>query len=183
MLACERSLPLHQLLGGTQLEISSGVSLGIQKEIPSLLDQIEQELSAGYRRIKLKIKPGKDVNVVEAVRNRYPDIGLTVDANSAYTMQDVALLKQLDTFNLTYIEQPLEWNEIYQHAELQRELNTPICLDECIHGLRDARTAVELGACKVINTQAGPGLRPYRGKAHPAILSRAENSCLVRRHA
>jgi o-succinylbenzoate synthase len=155
VLARHGGVPLHSFLGGTQREIPCGVSLGIHSDIPSLVDKIGEELSASYKRIKLKIKPGKDVAFVEAARRHYPDIALTVDANSAYTLQDVELLKQLDGFNLTYIEQPLEWNEIYQHAALQRQLSTAICLDECIHGLRDAQAAVELEACKVINIKLG----------------------------
>jgi o-succinylbenzoate synthase len=155
ILAHEQGMPLASLLGGTKREIACGVSLGIYAETSVLLDRIERELSAGYQRIKLKIRPGKDVAVVAAVRERYPDIALTVDANSAYTLTDIALLKQLDEFNLTYIEQPLEWNEIYQHAALQRQLKTPICLDECIHNLRDVQAAVQLGACKVINVKLG----------------------------
>ena len=155
LLAKQQSVSVAKLLGGTRSDISSGVSLGIHKDIGKLLDRIGQELAAGYQRVKLKIKPGQDVQVVSAVRNRYPDIALTVDANSAYRLTDISLLKQLDAFNLTYIEQPLEWNEIYQHAELQRQLNTAICLDECIHNLRDAQAAIELGACKVINIKLG----------------------------
>ncbi len=154
-LARQQGMPLHQLLGGTQAELKCGVSLGIEADIHILLDRIAQELEAGYRRIKLKIKPGKDVAVVTAVRNHFPHIALTVDANSAYTLEDTELLKQLDDFDLTYIEQPLEWNEIYQHAALQRQLKTPICLDECIHGLRDAQAAIALGACRVINIKLG----------------------------
>lgn len=155
LLARRQSVSLSHLLGGTRKEIASGVSLGIHQDTGKLLDRIALELAAGYRRVKLKIKPGSDVEVVRAVRSRYPDIALTVDANSAYRLADVDLLKQLDDFNLTYIEQPLEWNEIYQHAALQRQLKTPICLDECIHGLRDAQAAVELGACRVINIKLG----------------------------
>lgn len=155
VLAKQNSVSLANMLGGTQREISCGVSLGIHKDTGKLLDRIEQELGAGYQRIKLKIKPGQDVQVVSAVRNRYPDIALTVDANSAYRLSDVSLLEQLDAFNLTYIEQPLEWNEIYQHAELQRHLKTAICLDESIHNLRDAETAIALGACRVINIKLG----------------------------
>ncbi len=153
--ARHNKLPLHKMLGGTQEEIVCGVSLGIHTDVSSLLDKVAEELSAGYKRIKLKIKPGKDLQFVAAVRERYPEIALTVDANSAYTLADVAILKQLDEFNLTYIEQPLEWNEIYQHAELQRQLKTSICLDECIHGLRDVQAAVALGACRVINIKLG----------------------------
>jgi O-succinylbenzoate synthase len=129
--------------------------MGIHQDIGLLLDRIAVELASGYRRIKLKIKPGHDVRVVEAVRKAYPNVSLTVDANSAYTLQDVPTLMQLDEFSLDYIEQPLGWNEIYQHAELQSQLRTPICLDECIHSLRDARAAVEMRACGVINLKLG----------------------------
>ncbi len=155
LLAKQESVSLASMLGGTRCEIPCGVSLGIHKDMGKLLDRIEQELDAGYQRIKLKIKPGQDVQVVSAVRNRFPDIALTVDANSAYRMSDVALLQKLDAFQLTYIEQPLEWNEIYQHAALQRQLKTAICLDESIHNLRDVEAAIALGACRVINIKLG----------------------------
>jgi O-succinylbenzoate synthase len=154
-LATYRGLPLHRLLGGTLQETTSGVSLGLHPNIDSLLRKVEEELAAGYRRIKLKIMPGKDLLLVQAVRKRYPDISLTVDANSAYTLQDAPLFKELDHYGLSYIEQPLAWNEIYQHAALQQQLETPICLDESIHSLRDAQAAVELGACRVINIKLG----------------------------
>ncbi len=147
--------PLSQVLGGTRASIESGVSLGIHRDTSALLEKIERELAAGYRRIKLKIKPGSDVKVVAAVRQRYPSIALTVDANSAYTLQDLPTLQALDEFALDYIEQPLAWNEIYQHSLLQPQLKTAICLDECIHGLRDAQAAVGLGACRVINIKLG----------------------------
>jgi o-succinylbenzoate synthase len=150
-----RDISLSAMLGGTLQILPSGVSLGIYKDTGLLLDRIALELAAGYRRIKLKIKPGHDVFVVKAVRNAYPNIALTVDANSAYTLQDVPTLIQLDEFVLDYIEQPLGWNEIYQHAELQSQLRTPICLDECIHSLYDARAAVEMRACGVINLKLG----------------------------
>lgn len=146
---------LSHALGGTLTEIASGVSLGIQSDTGKLLDTVARELADGYQRVKLKIKPGKDVAFVEAVRKSYPDIDLTVDANSAYRLEDADLLKQLDDFGLSYIEQPLPWNEIYQHSLLQPQLKTAICLDECIHGLRDAQAAVALGACRVINIKLG----------------------------
>jgi O-succinylbenzoate synthase len=155
LFAKQQSTSLAKMLGGTRSDISCGVSLGIHKDGGKLLERIAHELADGYQRVKLKIKPGHDIQVISAVRNKYPDIALTVDANSAYRLSDISLLKQLDAFNLTYIEQPLEWNEIYQHAELQRQLKTAICLDECIHNLRDAQAAVELGACKVINIKLG----------------------------
>ena len=154
-LARAQNIPLSKLLGGTLTQLPSGVSLGIHADTGALIERIAKELTAGYRRVKLKIKPGKDVAVVEAVRKAYPEIDLTVDANSAYRLEDSPLLKQLEEFNLTYIEQPLAWNEIYEHAQLQRELKTPICLDECIHSLRDAVAAIQLGACGVINIKLG----------------------------
>lgn len=150
-----QNVSLAALLGATREEIPCGVSLGIHPTIDALLARITRELAAGYQRVKLKIKPGKDVAVVQAVRSHFPDIALTVDANSAYTLADIDLLQQLDRFRLDYIEQPLEWNEIYAHAELQQQLQTPICLDECIHNLRDAQAAVRLGACRIINIKLG----------------------------
>lgn len=155
LFAKQQSVSLASLLGGSRKQIACGVSLGIHEDTGKLFAKIDQALAEGYRRIKLKIKPGYDVDVVSAVRSRYPDIALTVDANSAYRLSDIRLLQQLDAFDLTYIEQPLEWNEIYQHAELQRTLKTAICLDECIHNLRDAKAAVSLGACRVINIKLG----------------------------
>jgi o-succinylbenzoate synthase len=143
--------PLHVLLGGTRAEILSGVSLGIEPRIESLFEQIERYLEEGYRRIKLKIKPGWDLDVVRHVRERHPDILLQVDANSAYTLDDLPTLRGLDAFDLLLIEQPLAHDDIIDHAHLQRELKTPICLDESIHSVEDARKALELGACRVIN--------------------------------
>jgi O-succinylbenzoate synthase len=154
-LAQARGVPLSTLLGGTQTVLPSGVSLGIHHDIGALVERIALELESGYRRIKLKIKPGKDVAVVEAVRRAYPEIDLTVDANSAYSLRDIPTLRQLDAFGLKYIEQPLAWNEIYEHAAVQKELKTAICLDECIHTLGDAHAAIELGACRVINIKLG----------------------------
>jgi O-succinylbenzoate synthase len=154
-LARSQGKSLGHTLGGTLKTISSGVSLGIQSDTGKLLDTVAKELADGYRRVKLKIKPGRDVEVVAAVRKSFPDIDLTVDANSAYTLDDVDLLKELDEFGLSYIEQPLPWNDIYQHSLLQPQLKTALCLDECIHGLRDAETAIALGACRVINIKLG----------------------------
>ncbi len=146
---------LKQLLNGTQHEIASGVSLGIQSDTNVLLRNIETELAAGYQRIKLKIKPGSDLSVVRQVRERFPKIRLMVDANSAYRPADAALLQQLDQFELMMIEQPLNWDDIFLHATLQRQLRTPICLDECIHNSRHAEAAIGLGACAVINIKLG----------------------------
>ena len=153
--AQEQGVPLSQLLGGTRKEIASGVSLGIQADTDVLIRNIEKELAAGYQRIKLKIKPGMDVEVVRRVRVRFPETRLMVDANSAYRPTDAGLLQQLDGFNLMMIEQPLNWDDIYLHAQLQRQVKTPICLDECIHNSRHARAAIEMGACGVINIKLG----------------------------
>jgi O-succinylbenzoate synthase len=153
--ANQKGLPLAKLLGGTRQEISCGVSIGIQPTIPDLIAKVEKELSAGYQRIKIKIKPGWDIEPTRALRERFPRIRLMVDANSAYSLADAAHLKQLDAFYLIMIEQPLGWDDIYSHAQLQRQLKTPICLDECIHDLEHARAAVETGACRIINIKLG----------------------------
>src|SRR5262249_37335113 len=135
----------------TRNQIVSGVSLGIENRIEALFDQIERFLAEGYRRIKLKIAPGWDVDVVRQVRMRFPAIPLQVDANSAYTLKDLPALKALDDFDLLLIEQPLAHDDIIDHARLQVEMRTPICLDESIHSAGDARKALELGACRIIN--------------------------------
>jgi O-succinylbenzoate synthase len=153
--ANQKGLPLAKLLGGTRQEISCGVSIGIQPTIPDLIAKVEKELSAGYQRIKIKIKPGWDIEPTRALRERFPRIRLMVDANSAYSLADAAHLKQLDAFYLIMIEQPLGWDDIYSHAQLQRQLETPICLDECIHDLEHARAAIETGACRIINIKLG----------------------------
>jgi len=153
--AKQKNVPLAKLLGGIRDEISCGVSIGIQPSIDGLVAKVEKELSAGYQRIKIKIKPGRDVEPTRALRERFPRIRLMVDANSAYTSKDAPLLKELDAFYLIMIEQPLGWDDIYSHAELQRQLDTPICLDECIHDYEHARAAIEIGACKIINVKLG----------------------------
>jgi O-succinylbenzoate synthase len=150
-LARREGKPLADLLGGNRPEIESGVSLGIEDDVGKLFGLIDQYRAEGYRRIKLKIAPGLDVEVVRRVRTRYPDLPLQVDANSAYTLDDIRTLKQLDEFGLLLIEQPLADDDIIDHARLQSELTTPICLDESIHSAADARKAIELGACRVIN--------------------------------
>lgn len=153
--ARQKNIPLAKLLGGTREEIASGVSIGIQPSIAELIKKVEKELAAGYQRIKIKIKPGSDIEPARALRERFPRIRLMVDANSAYTLEDAALLKQLDAFYLIMIEQPLGHDDIYSHAALQRQLETPICLDECIHDYEHARAAIEIGACKIINIKLG----------------------------
>jgi len=153
--AKQKNLPLAKLLGGTRDEISCGVSIGIQPNIETLLAKVEKELAAGYQRIKIKIKPGSDVEPARALRERFPRIRLMVDANSAYRLEDAPLLKQLDAFYLIMIEQPLGYDDVYSHAQLQRQLETPICLDECIHDVEHARAAIEIGACRIINIKLG----------------------------
>src|SRR5277367_5586782 len=153
--AKQKNLPLAKLLGGTREEISCGVSIGIQPTTGALLKKIDEALADGYQRIKIKIKPGLDVEPVRAIRERFPRVRLMVDANSAYRLEDAPLLKALDAFYLIMIEQPLGWDDIYSHAELQRQLQTPICLDECIHDVEHARAAIETRACKIINIKLG----------------------------
>jgi O-succinylbenzoate synthase len=153
--AKQKNVPLAKLLGGTLDEIICGVSIGIQPSIDVLLGKVEKELASGYQRIKIKIKPGKDIEPTRGLRERFPRIRLMVDANSAYTLKDAAHLKELDAFYLIMMEQPLGWDDIYSHAELQRQLDTPICLDECIHDYEHARAAIEIGACRIINIKLG----------------------------
>jgi O-succinylbenzoate synthase len=153
--ARQRQLPLWKLLGGTRREIPCGVSIGIQDSIEQLLDKIQIELAAGYRRIKIKVKPGWDVNVLERIRSRWSDITLSCDANSAYTLDQVEHLREFDQFNLLMIEQPLWNDDIYYHARLQKELRTSICLDESIVNVRSAAFAVDTGACRIINVKVG----------------------------
>ncbi len=151
LLAQAAGQPLHQYLGGTQAEILSGVSLGIEEDTGKLFALIDQYLDEGYRRIKLKIGPGRDVAVIKAVRERYPDTLLMADANSAYRLSDLPILQELDQFGLMMIEQPLAHDDIIDHATLQAGLQTPICLDECIHTAEDARKALDLQSGRIIN--------------------------------
>lgn len=151
LLARASGQPLHVMLGGTRSKIESGVSLGIEKDMSKLLGLIDQYLGEGYRRIKLKIAPGMDIDYVRQVREHYPTVPLMADANSAYSLDDLPILKQLDQFNLMMIEQPLAHDDIIDHARVQRELRTPICLDESIHSAEDARKALDLGSGQIIN--------------------------------
>jgi O-succinylbenzoate synthase len=153
--AQQRRQPLWKLLGGTRREIPCGVSIGIQDSVDQLLDKIQTELATGYRRIKVKVKPGWDVNVLEKIRSRWADITLSCDANSAYTLDQAEHLRSFDQFNLLMIEQPLWDDEIYYHARLQKQLRTAICLDESIVGARAAAFALEIGACRIINIKVG----------------------------
>ncbi|HEX3280641.1 MAG TPA: o-succinylbenzoate synthase, partial [Pyrinomonadaceae bacterium] len=153
--AKQLGVPLWQHLGGERREIPCGVSIGIQNTPEDLLEKIERELAAGYQRIKIKIKPGWDAQVVELVRQRFPDIQLMVDANSAYTLSDVNLFRELDQFRLMMIEQPLAHDDIFNHSQLQKQIKTPVCLDESIRSSADAELAIALGACRVINVKLG----------------------------
>jgi O-succinylbenzoate synthase len=153
--AKQKGVPLAKLLGGVRDEIASGVSIGIKESLDELAAAVKKELAAGYQRIKIKIKPGKDVEQVKRLRQDFPGMKLMVDANSAYRASDWPLLKQLDGYHLMMIEQPLGWDDLYSHVELQKKLQTPICLDECIHTLEQAQAAIALGACKIINIKMG----------------------------
>jgi O-succinylbenzoate synthase len=201
--ARQKGIPLWKLLGGARLEIPCGVSIGIKGSLEELVATVERELAAGYQRIKIKIKPGLDLAPVETLRLRFPRIKLMVDANSAYRLEDWPHLKRLEAYYLMMIEQPLGWDDIFSHVELQRRLDTPICLDECIHTEEHARAAIDLGACRIINIKLGRvgGYTPARhihdlcrsrqipvwcggmlesgiGRAHNIALSTLENFTL-----
>jgi O-succinylbenzoate synthase len=154
--ARRNGVPLaKQIGGGARTEIPCGVSIGIQDSVPQLIDKIGVEVAAGYQRIKMKIKPGWDVDVIREVRKAFPKIRLMADANSAYTLADADRLKCLDEFDLMMIEQPLAHDEIIDHVELQAQLKTPICLDECIRSAHQAEQAIRMRACGIINIKLG----------------------------
>lgn len=153
--AQRRQIPLAKLLGGTRTEINCGVSIGIQESPVALVAAVERELAAGYQRIKIKIKPQKDLEYIAAVRQRFPDVLLSVDANSAYRLEEVSHLKKFDDYALLMMEQPLDWDDIFRHSLLQPQLHTAICLDESIHNSGHARAAIEMGACRIINIKLG----------------------------
>ncbi|WHX97967.1 o-succinylbenzoate synthase [Neobacillus sp. DY30] len=146
---------LASALGGKKDKIEVGISIGIQKSIDDLVALVDEYVKEGYKRIKVKIKPGWDVDVMRTLRENFPNVAIMADANSAYRLDDAELLKQLDEFELTMIEQPLASDDIIDHSHLQKVLKTPICLDESIHSLEDARKAVELGSTKIINIKIG----------------------------
>jgi o-succinylbenzoate synthase len=155
LMAKAQDKPVSQLLGGVQDRISVGVSIGIQESVSSLLQRIETYLADGYSRIKIKIRPGWDVLVVEQVRGSFPDVPLMVDANSAYALADAAHLAMLDQHHLMMIEQPLAYDDLVDHADLQRQLSTPICLDESVPSLAAARAALALGSGRIVNIKPG----------------------------
>jgi o-succinylbenzoate synthase len=172
-----REKPVAELLGGTRREIYSGVSLGIEPTVAGIVEQVERFLDQGYRRIKMKIGPGRDLEYLRAVREHWPDALLMADANSAYSLDNPAhiqALRALDDLNLMMIEQPLADDDIVDHARLQAELSTPICLDESIHSVHDARKALDLGSCRIINVKVSRlgGLSEAR-RVHDLCLSRA----------
>ena len=153
--ARQQEIPLSRHIGGVRNAIPCGVSIGIQDSIEILLRKVRAELAAGYRRIKIKIKPGWEMEPLRQIRFEFPGIPLMADANSAFSLADLPLLRQLDQFSLMMIEQPLAADDIIDHAALQKEIATPICLDESIHSAEDARKAVEMGSCRIINVKLG----------------------------
>ena len=146
---------LAEALGGKKDKIEVGISIGIQKSLEDLVALVDEYVKEGYKRIKVKIKPGWDLEVMRTLREKFPDVAIMADANSAYRLEDAELLKQLDEFNLTMVEQPLASDDIIDHAVLQKQMKTPICLDESIHSLEDAQKAIEIGATKIINIKIG----------------------------
>jgi O-succinylbenzoate synthase len=155
LLAKADSISLSKMMGGKQDKIPVGVSIGIQPSINKLLEVVEKYLSEGYKRIKLKIKPGWDIEVIRAVRKQWEDILLQVDANSAYTLEHIQIFRELDQFNVLLIEQPLHQDNILDHSKLQAQIKTPVCLDESIYSLEQTKLALELNACKIINIKPG----------------------------
>ncbi|MBM3294183.1 MAG: o-succinylbenzoate synthase [Candidatus Aminicenantes bacterium] len=157
-------LPLTALWGGTKAEIAAGVSCGIEDTFDDLVARVGGYLSEGYRRIKIKIKPGWDVEACAAVRRAYPEIALQVDANGAYVPADIPHLKKLDAFNLVMVEQPFPPYDLWDHAGLQEEMKTPLCLDESIVSETSARQALEMGSCRIVNIKVGRVGGPLEAK-------------------
>jgi O-succinylbenzoate synthase len=153
--ARQEGVPLYKLLGGRGGRIRSGVSIGLQKDTGALLRAVETEVAAGYQRVKIKIKPGRDRDLVQAIRGRFPALPLMVDANSAYSLADLPLFQTLDAYDLMMVEQPLAWDDMVDHATLQRSIKTPVCLDESIHSAADVRRASSIGACRIVNLKVG----------------------------
>jgi o-succinylbenzoate synthase len=147
--------PLYRALGGNKQQIDVGISIGIQSTVKELLNVVDGFVNEGYKRMKIKIKPGHDYEMLKEVRKHFPDVLMMADANSAYTLKDLDMLKKLDELDLMMIEQPLAHDDIIDHAALQAQLKTPVCLDESIHSFEDARKAIELGSCKIINIKVG----------------------------
>jgi o-succinylbenzoate synthase len=155
LIALRKGVPLHGLLGRPAKKIMSGLSIGLKETPAALLAAVERGVARKYHRIKIKVKKGQDVEWVRAVRDRFPDIRLMVDANGDYSLADADHLRRLDAFGLMMIEQPLSYSDIYEHSLLQKEMKTALCLDESIHGLADAAAAIALGACRIVNIKQG----------------------------
>lgn len=151
LLARSRGVPLSTMLGGARNRVEVGVSIGIQPTLPALLDRVDQFIGKGYRRIKMKIEPGWELEPLAAVRERHPQVKLMADANSAFSLDDAPLFEKMEPLNLLMIEQPLHYDDIADHAKLQARVSTPICLDESIHSPNHARWAIEIEACRIIN--------------------------------
>jgi len=147
--------PLWRVLGGARDAVPAGVSIGLQRDTAALLDHVAREVAAGYRRVKIKIKPGADRALVAAVRARFPQLPLMVDANSAYSLADAVVFREMDGERLMMVEQPLAWDDLVDHAALQKEIRTAICLDESIRSAEDARRALDLGSCRIVNIKPG----------------------------
>jgi O-succinylbenzoate synthase len=173
IMAQAQNISLSKALGGTRDRVAVGVSIGIQPSADALIKKIEDYLAQGYGRIKIKIKPGYDLDVVKRVRAKFPKILLQVDANSAYRLPDTPLFEAIDEYQLLLIEQPFGWDDIYEHSKLQPLIETPICLDESIHSLGHALIAIELGACKIIN------IKPARVSGFTEAR-RIHDLCMVR---
>lgn len=155
LLARAQNVPLQRLFGGEKERIEVGVSIGIQPTLEGLLEQVDKFIGEGYGRIKIKIEPGWELTPLNAIRKRHPHIKLMADANSAFRLSDAALFQQMEDLNLLMIEQPLAHDDIIDHAELQAQLSTPICLDESMHTPGDARLAIKINACRIINIKVG----------------------------
>jgi o-succinylbenzoate synthase len=171
--ARQQGVPLRTLFGGERTEIPVGASLGMQS-LGETVDSVASHVEQGYKRIKLKVAPGWDIELLTAVRDRFPDLELTVDANSAYSLADIDLLRQFDQFALHYIEQPLHWDDLTDHAELAKQISTPLCLDESLTSPMRTRAAVDLGACAVVNVKVG------RFGGHTAVQA-VHDLCVTRR--
>lgn len=164
---------LAEMLGGVRARVPVGVSVGLQRSVEELVEQVSAYVEAGYQRVKIKIQPGEDLDLVKAVRLRFPDLPLQVDANSAYSLRDAAIFQAMDAFNLLLIEQPLAEDDLVDHSRLQVQVKTPLCLDESILSLRHARQALEIGACRIINIkQARVGGLLEAKRIHDLCLER-----------
>ena len=155
LVALQRGVPLHELLGFPAKKIMSGISIGLKESPAALLAAVENAVGRGYHRVKMKVKKGQDVEWVRAVRERYPKLKLMVDANGDYSLADTDHLRRLDEFDLMMVEQPLSYSDIYEHSLLQKQMKTAICLDESIHSLADAAAGIALGACRIVNIKQG----------------------------